>query len=264
MDRISTGIVGLDNFIEGGVPKGRCVVIRGPSGSGKTIFGLAFLVAGAKSGQKGAYLTLEQSPAEIMLDNLRLMPQMKKFIEEDKLIHIFDRSIKTDILAKPDVKGLFSGHFEGESIKSPKSDREDPRQFDKFIDGMFKQLQGGGYSNLVIDSINALARKNKLMMKALGKPYDEDDHYELVLNLVQRAKSLGLTSYILSEDVGNDALKESHESFVGDCILELQVDEYDNKRLIKIKKIRGTRHVLKPLSFEFRDGEGIVVTSNGQ
>ena len=42
-DRVPLGIVGLDRMIEGGIPKGRIVIVVGGPGTGKTIFCAQFL-----------------------------------------------------------------------------------------------------------------------------------------------------------------------------------------------------------------------------
>ena len=58
--RVQTGVPGLDQLIEGGVPDGYTVLVSGPAGSGKTILGLQFLVTGAaKFGEKGVYVTFQ-------------------------------------------------------------------------------------------------------------------------------------------------------------------------------------------------------------
>ncbi|MES3518418.1 MAG: ATPase domain-containing protein [Natronomonas sp.] len=44
-ERISTGVAGLDEILDGGLIRGRNTLVRGPPGSGKTIFGLHFLSA---------------------------------------------------------------------------------------------------------------------------------------------------------------------------------------------------------------------------
>jgi KaiC/GvpD/RAD55 family RecA-like ATPase len=123
---------------------------------------------------------------------------------------------------------------------------------------MFRELGENNFKRLVIDSINALCRKNKLMMKSLKQPYTEDDHYELVLNLVERAKELGITCFLLTEWVG-DIGPQSYESIIGDGIIELHVNDALNSRAIVIRKLRGTSHGLKPLPFKFKENEGIVV-----
>ncbi len=46
--RVKTGIQGLDNLIQGGIPKGNVILLTGPAGSGKTIFALQFIVKGAE------------------------------------------------------------------------------------------------------------------------------------------------------------------------------------------------------------------------
>lgn len=256
MERVLTGIGGLDNAIEGGVMKGRSFVLRGPSGSGKTTMGLMFLIEGARQGERCAYLTLEQSPQEIIHDNLRLLPDLEKYCKEEK-ITIFDRSIKTDIISKPDSKTWFED--EPQKNKKDKTDAEDPTHFKKFIDNMFQMLGEQKFSRLVLDSINALGRKNRLMMKAMNQAYNDDDHYELVLNLVERAKELGITCFLLSEGTGDDQEIETHESFIGDGVFELHVNEALDTRTLKIKKIRATNHTLRPLTFKFKEKEGIVI-----
>jgi len=60
IERIKTGIDGLDNLIEGGFPKNSCVLVSGAPGTGKTIFGLQYICNGAKNGEKGLYVTFEQ------------------------------------------------------------------------------------------------------------------------------------------------------------------------------------------------------------
>jgi len=65
-ERVPTGIVGLDNLIEGGLPKGRSILVTGEPGTGKTIFALQFLVEGLKRGEKGIYVTADESPMDVL------------------------------------------------------------------------------------------------------------------------------------------------------------------------------------------------------
>jgi predicted NACHT family NTPase len=46
LERISTGVPGLDSLIEGGIPKGSTIMVVGNSGSGKTILSSHFLYDG--------------------------------------------------------------------------------------------------------------------------------------------------------------------------------------------------------------------------
>ncbi|MDP2973656.1 MAG: ATPase domain-containing protein, partial [Candidatus Diapherotrites archaeon] len=47
MERVKTGISGLDELIEGGIPKGSAVLVSGGTGTCKTIFSMQFAYNGA-------------------------------------------------------------------------------------------------------------------------------------------------------------------------------------------------------------------------
>ena len=65
-ERVPTGITGLDHLIEGGLPKGRSILVTGEPGTGKTILALQFLVDGLKRGEKGIYVTADESPMDVL------------------------------------------------------------------------------------------------------------------------------------------------------------------------------------------------------
>jgi KaiC/GvpD/RAD55 family RecA-like ATPase len=68
MDKVSTGIKGLDEILEGGLPKGRTILVVGSPGSGKTTFAMQFLVGGVKAGELGLYVTLDEKPERVKAD----------------------------------------------------------------------------------------------------------------------------------------------------------------------------------------------------
>jgi len=51
-DRLSTGILGLDQILHGGLIPGRAYLVRGRPGTGKTTLGLHFLATGIADGEK--------------------------------------------------------------------------------------------------------------------------------------------------------------------------------------------------------------------
>ena len=61
LERISSGIPGLDPLIQGGIPKNSSVFVSGPPGSGKSILGLQYLFDGARKKEPGLYVTLESN-----------------------------------------------------------------------------------------------------------------------------------------------------------------------------------------------------------
>jgi circadian clock protein KaiC len=63
---VSTGIRGLDNVLGGGLTANRVYLVEGSPGSGKTTLSLQYLMEGARLGQKGIYVTLSETKAELV------------------------------------------------------------------------------------------------------------------------------------------------------------------------------------------------------
>lgn len=61
----STGIVGLDDILVGGLTRRRLYLIEGVPGSGKTTLALQFLMAGAANGESVLYITLSETEEEL-------------------------------------------------------------------------------------------------------------------------------------------------------------------------------------------------------
>lgn len=63
--RLKTGVDGLDDVLNGGLPKGHLYLLEGSPGTGKTTLALQFLLAGAATGEKAMYVTLSESRREL-------------------------------------------------------------------------------------------------------------------------------------------------------------------------------------------------------
>lgn len=68
IERISSGIHGLDDLVEGGFVKGSCILVSGSPGSGKTIFGFQFLIEGLKKNENCIYFSLEETREDLISD----------------------------------------------------------------------------------------------------------------------------------------------------------------------------------------------------
>ncbi len=66
LKRMQTGIEGLDNILEGGLPENRLYLIEGDPGTGKTTLALQFLIEGARQGEPGLYVTLSETKEELL------------------------------------------------------------------------------------------------------------------------------------------------------------------------------------------------------
>lgn len=64
-DKACTGIEGLDDILSGGLSRGHVYLLEGAPGSGKTTAALQFLLEGAARGERGLYITLSESAAEL-------------------------------------------------------------------------------------------------------------------------------------------------------------------------------------------------------
>lgn len=63
--RVSTGVAGLDEVFNGGLPTGRIYLVEGDPGAGKTTFALQFLLEGAKAGEPTVYVLLSETAEEL-------------------------------------------------------------------------------------------------------------------------------------------------------------------------------------------------------
>ncbi len=63
--RAATGIEGLDDILNGGLKPHRVYLLEGSPGTGKTTISLQFLMEGALRGEKGLYITLAETEAEL-------------------------------------------------------------------------------------------------------------------------------------------------------------------------------------------------------
>src|SRR5579864_6493936 len=105
-----TGIPGLDEITNGGLPQGRPTLICGGAGSGKTLLATSFLVYGAQRfGEPGVLMTFEENGDEIASDVASLGFDLPTLIEEGKLMVDYVRIERNEIeeTGEYDLEGLF-------------------------------------------------------------------------------------------------------------------------------------------------------------
>ncbi|MEM5843677.1 MAG: ATPase domain-containing protein [Candidatus Aenigmatarchaeota archaeon] len=67
VERVKTGIPGLDDLIAGGFPQSSTILLSGVAGAGKTIFCLQFIYNGAYVyNEPGVYISLEEEPERLI------------------------------------------------------------------------------------------------------------------------------------------------------------------------------------------------------
>ncbi len=102
IERVGTGVPGMDKLLEGGLVKGSTILLAGGPGTGKTIFCAQFLMDGLRKGERCLYVTLEESPDDIIDDCARFGWDMKKYVGNGRLQIIYK-----DPLELVDVKREF-------------------------------------------------------------------------------------------------------------------------------------------------------------
>jgi circadian clock protein KaiC len=106
MNRLRTGVKGLDEMTGGGFVLGDTTLITGPPGTGKTTFGLQFLMQGVAEDENGVFVTVEETPQKIASDALNFGWDIRK-LEADGKLKIYQlRSEMLQAGGAPIIKSL--------------------------------------------------------------------------------------------------------------------------------------------------------------
>lgn len=224
MTRIKTGIFGLDQLIEGGMRDKTSVVVVGSSGTGKTTFAVQFLMHGIENGEQGLYVTMEESPEQIMREAETMGWDMKQHYE----------------------KSLFFIHLKGKNFK-------------KMIEEQLPQLvkARSDYdikTRVVIDPMTPViwATEDKLQQRELiGKLFYTLKELGVVMSTVEEHAKPG-------ETIGEDVLLPI---YLSDGVIHLEYYPIGGafNRTLKIIKMRGTQHGEGVYPYIFVRGLGAVV-----
>src|SRR3989344_1351072 len=220
MKRVPTGIVGLDELLEGGFPEGRAILLSGGCGTGKTIFCTQYIHNGAKKyNEPGIYVTLDERPDLIREDMLRFGWDLRK-LEDAGMVEIIDGS-----LAK-------IGMPSEEEFSMPATGFD----IDKLLLEIMRTAKRTGAKRLVIDSI-----------PALGFNYqNESEVRNAILKLSYLLMRIGVTTVMTSEvaEGENRFGKFGIEEYVVDGVIVLHYMGMGNRsnRTVHIRKMRATRH----------------------
>src|SRR3954469_11800772 len=81
-----TGVYGLDEITEGGLPKGRPTLVCGSAGCGKTLFGIQFLAKGISDyNEPGVFMSFEETKADLAQNVRSLGIDLDKLVQSKKL-----------------------------------------------------------------------------------------------------------------------------------------------------------------------------------
>jgi circadian clock protein KaiC len=224
--KVATGIDGFDEITGGGLPQGRPTLVCGGPGCGKTLFALQFLVHGASHGERGVFVTFEET-------------------EEDVLKNA--ASLGYDLPALIDRK-----RFVLEYIRVERSEIEETGEYD--LEGLFIRLDHALRSvrarRIVLDTIESLfaGLSNEGVLRAELR------------RLFAWLKERGITAVITGERGAATLTRQGLEEYVSDCVIVLdhRVTEQISTRRLRVVKYRGSSHGTNEYPFLI-DRRGIAV-----
>jgi len=246
-EKIPTGVKDLDLMLEGGVWKGINVLIKGGTGTGKTTLALQFLVQGARLGERGMYLSFEESSEQVVRYGSRFFPDLRSLIENGT-IQIIDFSLHNKLKSK-------TIEFGGRKVGVPEKDELDSVSY---IEDRIFDIRGQTITRVVLDGLQTFATT----FYDLSGKQDTEELRRTISRIMVLLKKENITTYILSEEREDEPDKYGFISFVVDGMLVLRVNESLDVRTLKIAKMRGVKHTLKPVGFKLAEGEGIQVTDH--
>ncbi|MCJ7478595.1 MAG: AAA family ATPase [Candidatus Nanohaloarchaeota archaeon QJJ-7] len=217
--RLETGVNGLDELLQGGIPHNNTVLLAGPAGSGKTTFALEYLYRGAtEHNQTGLYVSFEETKDEL-INNLPFDWDLQGLIDEEKL------------------------HFV----------KYDPYQYEDIIDLIRTNIKQEDVDRVVIDSITAISlyvenvKDVRKLLLDMNEELKKNDVTTIYTGEIKSDKP---------EEISRFGVEAFISDGVITLILGEQGAELTNQ--ILIRKMRGTDHDKKIHPFEFKD-DGLKV-----
>jgi len=224
--REPTGIVKIDEMLEGGFPKGSVIGVSGSPGVGKSIFSLHFILEGARKGEKSVYINLEE-PRRNVDNMIRGFEFGKEFLEFEE-------------------KGLIV-------VKC-----FDYNKYERVQEDLFAHIKKDkGIRRLVVDSFNCFfAANGDLDVRA------DVSIKKMIVEIFYNLRREGLTTLLTLERDGHDCGKNYNIPYLVDGIIKLDfLDLGVIERRIFIPKMRWTSQCKDSREYEI-SGEGITIIEN--
>jgi len=92
LDRVPTGVEGLDEVLGGGLIRGTVVLIEGPPGSGKTLLALSIAAENSARGLETAYISFEE-PKQQIEETLRFLGYEPEKLEKLSVSSVSPRAL---------------------------------------------------------------------------------------------------------------------------------------------------------------------------
>jgi circadian clock protein KaiC len=211
IEKVLSGIKGLDDITRGGLPKGRPSLVSGGPGCGKTLFAMEFIVRGITDyGEHGVFVAFEEKIDDLKMNFRSMGFDLDDLVRQKKLIldHINIERSEIEETGEYDLEGLFI-------------------RLGSLIDEV-------GAKRIAIDTLEALFSSfaNEAILRS--------ELRRLFLWLKDR----GVTAVVTGERGDPMITKYGLEEYVADCVITLdhRVTNQIATRRLHIVKYRGSIH----------------------
>lgn len=211
VERLESGIPGMDALIGGGLLRGSTTLLVGSTGSGKTTFGLQFAMAALRRNEPCLVVNFQENPYQLAQSLNRL------------------GGIKMEQAKTQGLELIY---------KSPVE-----MQIDELIGSMFQLIQEKNIRRVVIDSACEIARS------ATDAQRFHHYMYALIQHLAARGITSVITFETTggtTHDVVSNALEEPFSYLSDNIILLSWNSSSDTGRELVCLKARGSEHDLRP------------------
>jgi circadian clock protein KaiC len=229
VDKLETGIPGLDLISEGGFPRGRATLIAGTAGSAKTVFASHFLAAGVERGEPGVFVTFEDPVEAIRMSMASFGWDIPAWEREGKWAFV-------DASPDPDAAVTVVGDFDLSALLAR-------------IENAVRRV---GAVRVSLDSLNALYVQFK-------------DHALLraeLFRITSTLKRMGVTLVFTGErtEEYGEISRHGIEEFVADNVVILRnlLTDERRRRTVELLKMRGARHQRGEFPFTVTE-RGIII-----
>jgi circadian clock protein KaiC len=211
IEKCPTGIRGLDEITNGGLPRGRPTLICGGAGSGKTLLAMEFIVRGIQDyGEPGIFVAFEETAEELTQNVATLGFDLDALVRHKQLAvdHVRVERSEIEETGEYDLEGLF--------IR---------------LGTMIDQI---GAKRIAIDTVEVLfaGLRNEAILRAELR------------RLLRWLKDKGVTTIVTAEQGQNTLTRHGLEEYVSDCVVFLDhriINQVGTRRL-RIVKYRGSAH----------------------
>jgi len=235
IEREKTGISGLDEIIQGGIPKNSVNLVSGPPGSGKTILCYQFLYEGIQQGEKCLFLTLDKKVDGLLSQAKELGIDFQPAIDKAQAKFLF-LDINKKLVYETMTNEILSGEYDRIVLDSITPLSEMP---------IYLRKLDTGSSDINIINPEDFSAGEGFPMKRL--------HLHYIMNALDTAQC---TSLVTSElPVGSMGLsRDGVSEFLADGVIRLSLDPTMDRRKLSVMKMRSTKHTLKPQDIEIGPG----------